>query len=60
MMHKVDPGWRSHYLTLEVTVADAPGPDEILVAIGAAAGGRPHHRIGNRYSDMEEMGLTGE
>ena len=58
MMHKVDPGWRSHYLTLEVAVADAPGPDEVVVAIGASVGGRPHHRIGNRYSDMEEMGLT--
>lgn len=60
MMHKADPGWRSHYLTLEMTVADAPGPDEIVVAIGASVGGRPHHRIGNRYSDMEEMGLSPE
>ena len=60
MMHKLDPGWRSHYLTLEITVADAPAPDEIVVAIGASVGGRPHHRIGNRYSDMEEMGLAPE
>ena len=60
MMHKVDPGWRSHYLTLEMTVADAPAPDEIVVAIGASVGGRPHHRIGNRYSDMEEMELAPE
>jgi len=58
MMHKTDAGWRSHYLTLEMVVADAPAPDEIVVAIGASVGGRPHHRIGNRYSDMEEMGLT--
>ena len=60
MMHKADPGWRSHYLTLEMMVADAPAPDELVVAIGASVGGRPHHRIGNRYSDMEEMGLTAE
>jgi len=60
MMHKVDAGWRSHYLTLEMAVADAPAPDEIVVAIGASVGGRPHHRIGNRYSDMEEMGLAPE
>ena len=60
MMHKLDPGWRSHYLTLEIAVADAPAPDEIVVAIGASVGGRPHHRIGNRYSDMEEMGLAPE
>lgn len=57
MMHKSDAGWRSHYLTLEMQVNDAPGPDEVVVAIGASTGGRPHHRIGNRYSDMEEMGL---
>jgi hypothetical protein len=57
MMHKIDPGFRSHYLTLEMNVADSPGPDEILIAIGASIGGRPHHRIGNRYQDMEEMGL---
>ena len=60
MMHKIDAGWRSHFLTLEMTVADAPAPDEIVVAIGASVGGRPHHRIGNRYSDMEEMGLIPE
>ncbi len=57
MMHKIDPGWRSHYLTFEMAIADSPGPDEIVVAIGASVGGRPHHRIGNRYSDMKEMGL---
>ena len=60
MMHKIDAGWRSQYLTLEMTITDAPGPDEIVVAIGASGGGRPHHRIGNRYSDMEEMGLSPE
>lgn len=58
MMHKHDAGLRSHYLTHELVIADAPGPDELVVAIGAAEGGRPHHRIGNRYSDMEEMGIT--
>jgi len=58
MMHKNDPGFRSHYLTLDLQIADAPGPDEIVIALGTSVGGRPHHRIGNRYSDMEEMGLT--
>jgi hypothetical protein len=55
MMHKIDPGFRSHYLTLEFQIADAPAADELVIALGAATGGRPHHRIGNRYSDMEEM-----
>ena len=58
MMHKVDAGLRSHYLTLDLQVSDAPFPDEIMLAIGASVGGRPHHRIGNRYSDMQEMGIT--
>jgi hypothetical protein len=55
MMHKDDEGLRSHYLTLEFHIPDAPGPDEIVIALGAASSGRPHHRIGNRYMDMEEM-----
>ncbi|MDH3293535.1 MAG: amino acid synthesis family protein [Acidimicrobiia bacterium] len=57
MMHKADAGFRSHYLTIDFTITDAPGPDEIIIALGASVGGRPHHRIGNRYSDMEEMGI---
>ncbi|MGM0561156.1 MAG: amino acid synthesis family protein [Pseudomonadota bacterium] len=57
MAHKTDAGFRSHYLTLEFTVADAPGPDEMIIAIGAATGGRAFPRIGNRYEDMKEMGL---
>jgi hypothetical protein len=48
-------GSRSHYLTIEFAIPDAPGPDEIIVAIGAADGGRPHHRIGDRFRDMKEM-----
>ena len=55
MMHKEDAGQRSHYLTLEFHIPDAPGPDEIVIALGGATSGRPHHRIGNRYLDMEEM-----
>lgn len=50
-------GTRSHFLTTTFTIADAPGPDEIVVALGASASGRPHHRIGDRYEDMKEMGV---
>lgn len=55
LMHKLDPGFRSHYLTLAFSIVDAPAPDELVIVLGAATTGRPHHRIGNRYSDMEEM-----
>ena len=55
MMHKDDAGFRSHYLTHEFHIPDAPAADEMVIALGAASSGRPHHRIGNRYLDMEEM-----
>jgi hypothetical protein len=58
LMHKADEGMRSHYLTIQFSILDAPGPDEIVVALGASIGGRPHHRIGDRYQDLKELGGT--
>ena len=55
MMHKDDEGLRSHYITLEMQIEDAPRTDEIIVVLGAANGGRLHPRIGNRYIDLEEL-----
>lgn len=34
---------------------DAPGPDEIIVALAAADGGRAHARIADRFQDIAEM-----
>jgi hypothetical protein len=56
LMDKNDGGRRSHYLTIQLSIADAPAPDEIVVALGASIGGRPHHRIGDRYQDLKELG----
>ncbi len=56
LMDKDDGGRRSHYQTIHMNVPDAPADDEIIVALGASIGGHPHHRIGNRYIDLEEMG----
>ncbi|KXV22680.1 amino acid synthesis family protein [Gluconobacter japonicus] len=58
LMDKNDEGRRSHYLTIQFSINDAPAPDEIVVALGASIGGRPHHRIGNRYQDLAELGST--
>src|SRR5262245_27729472 len=55
MMHKHDEGLRSHYLTLEMFIPDAPAPDELVIALAAATGGRVHPRIGNRYLDLEAI-----
>ncbi|WP_170359655.1 amino acid synthesis family protein [Ruegeria arenilitoris] len=56
LMDKNDGGRRSHYLTIHLQVADAPAPDEIMIALGASIGGRPHHRIGDRYQDLKDLG----
>ncbi|NHB75274.1 amino acid synthesis family protein [Rhodobacter calidifons] len=56
LMDKHDAGRRSHYLTVQFSIPDAPGHDELVIALGASLGGRPHHRIGDRYQDIREMG----
>jgi hypothetical protein len=56
LMDKNDGGRRSHYLTIQTSVADAPAADEIVIALGASIGGRPHHRIGDRYQDLKDLG----
>ena len=58
MAHITNSGTRSHFLTISFTIPDAPAADEIVIAIGAATAGRPHHRIGDRYEDMKEMGIS--
>lgn len=60
LMDKHDAGRRSHYLTIQLSIADAPGADEIVIALGASTGGRPHHRIGDRYQDLKELGHAAE
>jgi hypothetical protein len=56
LMDKNDAGRRSHYLTIQFAISDAPRADEIVVVLGAATGGRPHHRIGDRYQDLKDLG----
>ena len=56
LMDKNDTGRRSHYLTVQFSIPDAPAGDELIAALGAATGGRPHHRIGDRYSDLKSLG----
>jgi hypothetical protein len=56
MMDKNDVGRRSHYLTLQFSIPDAPRADEVVVVLGGATTGRPHHRIGDRYQDLKDLG----
>lgn len=56
LMDKNDAGRRSHYLTIQFSIPDAPRDDEVVVVLGAAMSGRPHHRIGDRYQDLRDLG----
>ncbi len=57
LMDKHDGGRRSHYINIHFFIPDAPADDELIIAPGASIGGRPHHRIGDRYVDLKEMGV---
>jgi hypothetical protein len=57
MVHKSKVGERSHFLTATFSIPDGPAPDEIVIAVAAATTGRPHHRIGDRFQDMERLGV---
>jgi len=47
LTHK-DNAWSfDHFDTIFVTVADAPRPDEIVLCMAVADGGRPHPRVGS-------------
>lgn len=47
LAHK-DEAWSfDHFDTMTVAIADAPRPDEIVVCMAAADGGRPHPRVGS-------------
>ncbi len=56
LMDKNDAGRRSHYMTVQFAIPDAPRADEIVVVLAGATGGRPHHRIGDRHRDLRELG----
>lgn len=45
LKHKTDATVRSHHQSIEVRVTDAPHPGEIVIALAAAAQGRPQQRL---------------
>jgi amino acid synthesis protein len=49
---------RSHYDAVTVTIPAAPRPDELVIAVAVASGGRPHERVGGlRAADATGDGL---
>lgn len=55
MVHKGELLTRTHYHTAQTSIVDAPRPDEVVVAVGAATGPRPFPRIGDRDTDRADI-----
>lgn len=53
LKHKIDPNIRSHHMTFEVRIPDAPFPDEIVIICAVANSGRPHPRIGDLNVELQ-------
>lgn len=51
LKHKDDHSVRSHHMTFEVRVPDAPAADEMVVFCVGSSAGRPHARIGSGPQD---------
>lgn len=47
---------RSHFNTVEVSVADGPRPDELLYALGVSTGPRIHERLGGLRVEQISVG----
>ena len=48
-LHAKDDAWRfANFDAMEVRVVDAPGPNEIVVALAISNCGRPHERVGDK------------
>lgn len=52
LKHKKDHSVRSHHMSWEVRIADAPAPDEIVIWVALATGGRPHARLAAFGSEL--------
>ncbi|MGJ9403492.1 amino acid synthesis family protein [Arthrobacter sp. KK5.5] len=52
LKHITDATIRSHHQSLEVRLADAPHPGEIVVALAAAAQGRPQQRLATLSTEL--------
>lgn len=52
LWHKTHATRRDYYQTLDVSLADAPHPAELVVIAAASTGPRPHPRIGDRSTDQ--------
>lgn len=54
--HKMDAKIRSHHISFEFRIPDAPRADEIVVAAAVTSSGRAHPRIGSLHAELEAQG----
>lgn len=52
LKHITDATIRSHHQSFEVSISDAPHPGEIVVALAAAAQGRPQQRLASLSTEQ--------
>src|SRR5581483_11245712 len=48
LAHKDELYIRSHYDAISISVPDSPRPNELLICVGVASGGRVHERVGGK------------
>jgi hypothetical protein len=53
LKHYTDATIRSHHQTVECRVADAPHADEIVIALGGTASGRPQQRLADLSTEKK-------
>jgi hypothetical protein len=56
LKHVEDHTVRSHHLTLEVRIADAPRADELVIALACSSSGRPHARLAEFGTEVAAHG----
>jgi hypothetical protein len=54
--HKMDAKIRSHHMSFEFRIPDAPRADEIIVAAAVTSSGRAHPRIGSLHNELAAQG----
>jgi hypothetical protein len=48
LAHKDELYIRSHYDAISISVPDGPRPDELMICVAVASGGRVHERVGGK------------
>jgi hypothetical protein len=59
LVHHSEDDARGFPQSIQISIADAPADDEILVILTASTGSRPHARLGTRAEELKAMEAEG-